>query len=652
VGSAALIAALTLYAAFNAGGYFADGYGVIACALLFFLALRVAVVDRPFAGWSRSLALPAGALALFACWSLLSFAWADAAGRTILEACRVLPYLLTLVVFAALPWSPLRLRRTAGGIALAVVVVAIAGLASRLAPDVVHTAVGIQPERLSFPLTYWNALALLAAIGLVICCAFASETDGVTAVRAAAAAALPGLAVTILLTYSRGGVAIAALMLVLYAVLVRPAGAVTTLLSTALPAAIAVAFAYRADLLASADPTSGAAAAQGHRVAAILLACTVAAAVLQFLLVTRVEPRLSLPTSLRRPLASRRTRWVLALALAAVIALPVARAVVHQVSGFSARPSAAALADTRNRLSDPSSNGRVQYWRAAFDGFRRAPIKGTGAGTYQFDWWRYRSVPQTVTEAHSLYLQALGETGIIGLILILAALLPLLAGLVTRLRGPQRPIVGGLVACLAGWLIHAGLDWDWQMAAVTLWLFAVAGLALARPAAPPRRNPLGVVARAALGMLLIAAASVPALAAVSQDKLDTALDAWDRGDCSAAVDAARVARAALPPRAEPRMVLGWCASRGGHAAEAIGDLRAAVARSGADWETHYSLALVLAANGRDPRAQIADARRLDPLEPAVEQLASAFGSDPRTWKRPALGASLFLNGLSYPPLGG
>src|SRR5437667_255933 len=78
------------------------------------------------------------------------------------------------------------------------------------------------------------------------------------------------------------------------------------------------------------------------------------------------------------------------------------------------------------------------------------------------------------------------------------------------------------------------------------------------------RRPLGIVTRAALGVALIAAAGVPALAAVSQTKLDAALDAYDRGDCSAVVDAARASRAALPPRPEPRMVLAWCASRGGH----------------------------------------------------------------------------------------
>ena len=81
VGSAALAAALTLYAAFNAGGYFADAFGVIAVALLLGLALRVAVVERPFAGWSRRLALAAGALTLFAGWSLLSLAWSNRLGR-------------------------------------------------------------------------------------------------------------------------------------------------------------------------------------------------------------------------------------------------------------------------------------------------------------------------------------------------------------------------------------------------------------------------------------------------------------------------------------------------------------------------------------------------------------------------------------------
>jgi hypothetical protein len=251
-----------------------------------------------------------------------------------------------------------------------------------------------------------------------------------------------------------------------------------------------------------------------------------------------------------------------------------------------------------------------------------------------------------------LYLQALGETGIVGFVLLLAGLVAMLVALVRRLGGPQRPFVAALVACAAGWLIPAGLDWDWQVAAVTLWLFSVGGIAVARAAEEaPARRPIGLVARAAIGVVLIATAGVPALVAISQSEVDSALDAYASSDCAAAADAARSARAALPPRAEPRMTLGWCASRRGHARQAIADLRSAVDRADGDWETHYGLAIVLAADGQDPRAEVAAAARLNPREPTIQQAASAFAAT-RAWKRPALRASLFVNGLPYPPLGG
>jgi hypothetical protein len=353
-------------------------------------------------------------------------------------------------------------------------------------------------------------------------------------------------------------------------------------------------------------------------------------------------------------LFGRRTRWVVGLVLVAALAIPVARAAVKQVNGFSARPATASIADTRNRLTDPSSNGRVEYWRAALDAFDEAPLKGTGAGTYQLAWWLHRTVPLTVTQAHSLYFQSLGEVGLIGLALLLAGLAPLFAMLVRRMRGSDQALGAALVACAGGWALHAGFDWDWQVPAVTFWLFALGGIALSRRPAPAgERRPLRVPVRATLGVVLVAAAGFPALVAVSQSKLDSALNAYERGDCSAAVDAARSARAAMPLRPEPRALLGYCAARGRHWAEAVGDLRAAVSRDPADWEDRYGLAVVLAADGRDPRPAAAAAQLLDPLEPAVQQAVTVFARpDPQTWKRRALEARLFVNGLDYPPLAG
>jgi hypothetical protein len=654
LGSAGLAAGLTLYASFNAGGYFADAVGVTCAFLLALLALRVAVVARPFEGFSRTLAFAAGALALFAGWSLVSLAWSHAPGRAILELDRILAFVLTLVAFGSAPWSSVRMRRTVYGIALAAVVVAVAALASRLAPDVFPTAPNIVPDRLSFPLTYWNALALLAGIGLTLCLHIASDAGPPPLGRAAAAAAVPLLAVTLLLTYSRGGVAVTVAMLVAYFVLARPAGAAVALLAAGPPTAVALIAAYGADKLASTDPTSSPAAGQGHRVAAVAVASALAGGALRLVLARRGADRLRVPTLLRARLSGRRARWAVAVAVAAVLAVPVVIAVVHQVNGFSARPSSSSLSDTRNRLTDPSSNGRVDYWRAALDAFGAAPIHGTGAGTYQLEWWRHRPVPATVTQAHSLYLQALGEVGLVGLALLLAGLAPMFRALVRRMRGADRAPVAALVACAGGWALHAAFDWDWQVPAVTLWLFAVGGIALARAPRPDGAGrSLGVAPRAVVGVLLICAAGFPALVAVSQSKLDDALNAYDRGDCPAAADAARTARAAMAPRAEPRAVLGWCAARSGHWAEAEADLRAAVSRDPQDWEDRYDLAVVLAAEGRDPRPDAAAAARLDPLEPAVRQAVAAFAApDPATWKRRALEARLFVDGLDYPPLAG
>src|SRR3954462_6403697 len=84
-------------------------------------------------------------------------------------------------------------------------------LASRLLPGLWPTAANIQEQRLSYPLTYWNALALLAAVGMVLACHVVCEPGERGVMRSAAAAAFKLDAVAALLTFSRGGLALALL---------------------------------------------------------------------------------------------------------------------------------------------------------------------------------------------------------------------------------------------------------------------------------------------------------------------------------------------------------------------------------------------------------------------------------------------------------
>jgi hypothetical protein len=68
----------------------------------------------------------------------------------------------------------------------------------------------------------------------------------------------------------------------------------------------------------------------------------------------------------------------------------------------------------------------------------------------------------------------------------------------------------------------------------------------------------------------------------------------------------------------------------------------AVDRDPNNWVYHYGLALVLAAEGEDPRAEIDEARRLNPREPLAIETEEAFAStnDPEKWRRRALKARL------------
>ena len=112
---------------------------------------------------------------------------------------------------------------------------------------------------------------------------------------------------------------------------------------------------------------------------------------------------------------------------------------------------------------------RTSYWSTARASVPRHVAQGSGAGTFAEVYSAARPHGPPARNAHSLYLETLDETGVIGLVLLLVALgIPLVAGVV---RGTAAaPAVAGYTV----FLLHAGVDWDWTMPVV-----AVAALALA-----------------------------------------------------------------------------------------------------------------------------------------------------------------------------
>ncbi len=75
-------------------------------------------------------------------------------------------------------------------------------------------------------------------------------------------------------------------------------------------------------------------------------------------------------------------------------------------------------------------------------------------------WAKDRPEDFATIEAHSLYLEVLAELGIVGLLLLLAVIGALFVGVARRCRGPDRVLYGGILAVIAAWAAHAGIDWD------------------------------------------------------------------------------------------------------------------------------------------------------------------------------------------------
>jgi len=624
--------------------------------MIVLLVLHVTLAHRPFAGVSVPFVVGAAAIGLLALWTLVSARWSDAPARALLEYDRALLYLLAFLALGLAGRTPARLRLALRGIAVAAFVVCLCALVTRLLPDVWSVAPDLRADRLSFPLTYWNALGLVAAVGFVLCFTLTADVAEGPLGRVLAAGALPVLALTLLLTLSRGALGAGVVGLVGAVIAARPRALPSALLAAGPTVAIAVLVGYGADLLFMARPEGPAAVAQGREVAGVTGACILAALAVRGLLLG-LDRRLA---TVRVPRPRPAVGWAGGLAAVAlvVIAAVIAGApatIDRQVDGFIAA-NQVNEPDVRERLTNVGNNGRLDQWRAALPGYEGEPLHGTGAGTYALLWDRYRPSEYQVEDAHSVYIEMLAELGIVGLALTALAVGLLLVGLLGRARGPDRAVGGALFGAALAWALHAGIDWDWEMPAVTIWLFGAGGLALAGRVEPSAgAAAAGTVAGGAkgraggrgLGRVLVALgclllAVVPVRILLSQGALEQSAQAFERGDCRAAVDHALDATGALGSRPEPYAILGYCDVRLGLPRLGVQAMEKAIARDPGNWDYHYGLALTRGAAGLDPRPAAGRALQLNPRAGMVFTVARRFAEadGPREWRRAALEAPL------------
>ncbi len=415
-------------------------------------------------------------LALLAVWCLASVEWSIEPDRSWSYGNRLLVYLAFALVGALLGVESQRLML---GLCALLGAVCAWSLLGKVFPFLYEDYGRI--ARLRGPVGYWNSLALLGDIALPLGLCLASRW------RLPGTLLVFGWLVAIGLTYSRGGIVVAVVVVAAWIVFSGAwLDALTTLLAAGIPAAGVLAVAFALPGLTSDGESHSARVRAGLVLAGALLADGAVAAWL-----ARLEPPPVATALLRRV-------GLIAAVLACVAAVVVAA--THGRTWWDSFTSSSnvELTNSPSRLTEAGSNFRWVWWTEAWRGFVHNPVKGTGAGTFQLTNERYRaSNLDEPLEPHDVGVQFLSETGIVGLALLIVSIGWLIVAS-RRRPGPQL----ALALALPAFFLHSLIDIDWDFAAVAAPVFLVAGALAVRPGGRRRMTRFSLLAVGGLGLAL------------------------------------------------------------------------------------------------------------------------------------------------------
>jgi O-Antigen ligase len=550
----------------------------------------------------------------------------------VIEADRLLVYLGFFLATFLIAQTSQRRQRFGEGIAIGLMAIAIAALGSRLLPDLVSVSEGPgSGPRLSYPLGYWNADGIVSAMAAALALWMSRRSlSGI--LRWAAVASLPAILLALYLTYSRGGLLA---LVIACGCLIALSHDRLWLLATlaigamgALPAVLAVQ--SRRSLVDNIADTH--IAGQGVTVLLILLAGTVLAVGL-FLLLRRLERQES--TFAGRAVELSRDPKVLkrvALALA-VIGIGAAIAVGGRAWDQFSNPDVTFPGQPERHFGQLSGGGRDEFWRVAIDAFEEEPVIGHGAGTYRFSWHLLRHDSVANLDAHSLYLQAFAELGVVGGVIVIAMVGFLLwTGFAAwrHARGSRRELYAVLLGVCLAFAVGCAIDWFWQIAVVAAVFFLASGILVAARCAQlarVRTEGDGRVEQRRYGLAIagLLIAWISAIALIGPLLVDREIDASDSaaasGNLPSAVDHAETARSIEPWATSPYLQLALLAEREGNYPLASERIDQAIDREQDSWLLYYVKARIENKAGDEAaaRADFAEAKRLNPREPCLRK---------------------------------
>jgi O-antigen ligase len=602
---------------------------LVVVALLVLGAAGRTYLARPFY-WASGLLLG------FAIWSAISSLWSGSVELSVTEADRVVVYLGLFVATFLLAQTNQRRQRFGEGIAIALAGVAILALSTRLLPHVFSLGFDqTAGTRLQYPTGYWNADAIVFSFAVTLLL-WMSRRSLTPALRWISVGALPSILLALYFTHSRGGVLTLIVGAGTLIVLSRDRlWYLATLLIAAvltLPAVFVVHGYTELSNNYDFPPLVG----QGLKAGAVLLAGT-AVMLFAYWGLRRLERRKS-PAVTRALEISRNPRVLGGIAIAGLIALVIAAAIY---GGTAWHKFTSSDLGTPTGLAETSSHGRSQFWDAALEAFSEKPILGHGAGTYQFSWEQLRTIHMANTQAHSFYLQALAELGIVGGLLALGMVLAMLwIGFEAwrHASGRERELYAVLLGVSLAFAVGIAYDWFWQLAMVGAVFFMATGTLVAarcgqiwraraitntregrdaEEGQASRRFGLAI-AGIAIAWLSMLALTGPLLV---DHEIHQSTSAAEAGELESAVNHANTARSIEPWAATPYLQLGLLAELNGELPQAISRFQQAIDRENHNWTLYYLRAKALHQNGQNESAQadLEEAKRLNPLETCLSE---------------------------------
>jgi hypothetical protein len=393
---------------------------------------------------------------------------------------------------------------------------------------------------------------------------------------------------------------------------------VTVALVLACAPAVGVAVAFRSEALTRLGATVEDASHEGHRLAGVLFALAIFNGLVALAL-AYAEGRLVIPSRVRRA-------YTVVLAVAALLAISAAfvrfgspPTLARRVHDSILKPAPTTSEDLNNRLFNLSSRGRVTGWKVARRDATEHPVLGSGAGTFELYWLEHRPSRMKIRDAHSLYLETLAELGPVGLAILCLALALPVAG---AIRARRHALVPAALGAYVAYLVHAGVDWDWEMTAVTITALLSGTAALVRSRSDSevplsRRWSFGLVG-VPLTLAAIGFIGVNGNGALSDAREDANAGRWAASEADA-----KKAQPWLPWSSDPWQMVGEAQLARGDRSAAEKSFRTAISKDPNDPDLWQGLAY--AATGRERRQAVTQALRLNPRNPDLIDLANRLG---------------------------